>query len=424
MISMVLLLIGAVSITACGARVATVARGVQPSQLDPVLANGTRVQAIEATRNAAKTGRLQCPYADECNPTVAMISVVTELGLERCSGVLVSENAVMTNDHCVNKSISLQGWETRSKGLPCKNSVFIHLAGTSKLESLNFDCSEIEVRSGETGINSKDFAIIKLDGRVTDRKVSKVSQRGFVDGETASIYRVQMESGVSGAFDGSQNRLDCQASYATFLYPLLSTMDSPLMTFGDCAIQAGNSGSPIFNRNGEIGAVVQGYLTVKQDPAILQGLGEVMLDPSYGLVAIGTQTQCVPEINPSRSQVCTEILPMTGYHPKDYLSMFKRFDLGVLPKPISGWEWHEFLTGDALKKVFFSKPICTSQKSFDSHAMVYQEGMNRLMKGEWRLSPEVSETIKNFSQIQGNPVGALSFLNSDLGTITIPTCGR
>src|SRR5436190_18681945 len=53
--------------------------------------------------NAAR-GALKCEYEGECQPAVAMISVVVKKSIERCTGFLIAPDLVMTNDHCFSCS--------------------------------------------------------------------------------------------------------------------------------------------------------------------------------------------------------------------------------------------------------------------------------------------------------------------------------
>ncbi|MBU6153533.1 MAG: trypsin-like peptidase domain-containing protein [Bdellovibrionales bacterium] len=181
----------------CGHRNVDLARGIHPDQIDSF--SGEKTDRRAKARAAARSGVLQCTIEGECEPSIALVSVVTDQGLERCSGVLISEDRVLTNDHCVDKSLSLIGWSTRHKGLPCKGSVYVHFSGDGERSARHAGCLEIEFRSGESGINSQDYAVIRLDQPITDRKPMKIAKRGFRDQESARILRVQMDQG-GGAF--------------------------------------------------------------------------------------------------------------------------------------------------------------------------------------------------------------------------------
>ncbi|NDE17766.1 hypothetical protein EBZ80_22840 [bacterium] len=69
------------------------------------------------------------------------------------------------------------------------------------------------------------------------------------------------------------------------------------------------------NEDGELGGIIQGYLTLKQDFELEASLREHLLDDSYGLVGIGSQIRCMGELNPSVSSSCQTIPPFSHFYP-------------------------------------------------------------------------------------------------------------
>ena len=380
--------------------------------------------AIEDTKTAARTGRLACAFTGECNPAVAMISVVGAQGLERCSGFLISPDQVMTNDHCINKSLSIKGWESRNTHLPCRDFVYIHFSGLRPGDAgVNAACAEIEVRSRESGIASADYAIIKLQDQVPDRAPLAIAKRGLTDLEPVSIYRVQMTNDrTQTGFNGIQTKLDCRASYSTYLYPAIDASNSQLMTFGDCAIQAGNSGSPILNQNGEAEALIQGYLTLNNNPVVENDLRQNLLDGNYGQVAIGTQLSCIKELGTGRN-LCGPIAPYAGFFSRQFLSQYGSAHPSFLPPLASNQSW-KLINSDesSFKEIYATAPVCTNLNTFESALMVYQKGINRFLQAEWRAQTGMNEKKVNFvSSSQLNHDG-FEFLAPGYGALNTAKC--
>ena len=377
--------------------------------------------------DAAKEGSLYCPFGDECEPALALISVATDEGLERCTGFLISETQVLTNDHCVAHSVAVENAIQHASNIPCQGLVYAHFAKTNDHDqALNISCQTIQVRSFQTGIGNRDYAILKLSQPVRDRAPLRLANRGFRANERASIYRVQMQKSEEGTFDGIQTRLECPASYMTMLYPSVTTPDIPLMTFGDCAIQAGNSGSAAINSDGQVGAIIQGYLSVKQDPDILNQLQPRLLDQKYGQVAIGTQIECIPELNLSRTAKCGSIVNMNSMMPENYLELFSTFNPKRLPSAGSENVWKTIPSSSDDEKSYLKVPACVSNQAktgaqYPASEMTYRLGINRFLQGEWRAMLEPDEKQVNFKLTASSSFQA-ELQNDEFGAITLPVC--
>ena len=379
-----------------------------------------RRDPTELQISAAKNGSLYCDFKDECEPALALISVATSDGINRCSGFLVSDHEILTNDHCLN-SISDQN-------NACSGLVFAHFTN-----NVHRNCKNISYRSHQSGVDSKDYAIIELDQPITDRKPLRVSRRGFNNGEVASIIRVQAtENTRDHTYNGNQNKLKCHASYQTLMNININSSNESMMSFGDCAIQEGNSGSPIFNESGEVGAIVQAFLSVK-DEEFAQQLQSYLLDHTYGQVAVGTQVRCMPELVGLAANNCNSIKPIAALYPKQYLQDYGTFSLKKLPDPVFGLAWREIPVSDSFQKTYFSSPSCISNSdirngsfSFTSSAMLYHLGINSMLQAEWRLTYPLGEkqTIFKFQKNGSEVFKNIDFLSSEFGKITIPSCSN
>ncbi len=389
---------------------------------DPVADEGSipNVQQIEAAQN----GKLSCPFSGECSPAVALVSVATGKGVNRCTGFLIGPNRILTNDHCLKGNPDLEK--------DCSKYVFIHFA-----DQLNRTCSKVIHRSNSSRIENPDYALIELNEPLADRTPLKISKRGFRNREKAVIYRVQMtKDASSGSYDGIQTRMECEASYKTLMNVNVNSPFAPVMTFGDCSIMNGNSGSPILNSFGEVAAINQGYLSIKNEVFIEQ-LKSYLLDGSYGQTALGAQTRCMSELVGEEAKACEKVRPILAQFPQDYLKKFNEFTLSNLPSIFSRLTWTEYASGLKNQRSFVTLPKCIGSKdyqikhfTFTSSIMSYREGFNSKLQGEWRSLFRMGEkqTVFTMIPLQDESVTPqkkppmITFESSDAGKVTIPAC--
>lgn len=389
-----------------------------PEVYDPTLPYTT----LEERVARASGGTLYCDNKDNCHPAVAMISVVTGQAIERCSGFLIAPDLIVTNDHCLNHSVA-----ARAKGNDCRNRIFAHFADAGRgSQAQSVSCQSIVTRSCQTGLGSRDYAVLRLSRPVTDRKPLRIAQRGFADGETATILRVQMRD--NRTHDGDQGVISCKAAYRTMVYPSLQSDRSPLMTFGDCPIQKGNSGSAALNSAGEVTAIIQGYLTPPEDPKLRDQLSSLLLDPNYGEVGLGTQLACAPELS-RVAGACTPIPQMFTRYPRLYASGYAGdFDPRLLPPAGAQERWKPLAAPSAEQRLFIRTPVCVSAAgatgSFQSSIAGFQRGINRSLQAEWRQVVRPGERTVVFNGTGPTPTvnGTYVFTNPEYGSVEVPAC--
>lgn len=154
----------------------------------------------------------------------------TQLSAARCSGFLIGPDLVATAGHCM------------ASAYDCSNNfwAFGYYKGVTKLDANNiYKCKEIV--SQEVLDNGLDYAVVKLDREVTDRKFFSIRTEGKVS-DAASLVVIGYPSGLPAKIaDGAAVRTNTDPNW------FVSNLD----TFG------GNSGSPVINTTT---GVVEGIL--------------------------------------------------------------------------------------------------------------------------------------------------------------------
>jgi hypothetical protein len=410
-------------LSGCGRTRPVVSRATQPLRHDPIPGESDVALDLEKIRGAAKSGELKCPFKDECEPTLAMISVVSPDGLDRCSGVLISEDEILTNDHCVNKGVFMKGHQDEKEAIPCADNLFVHFSEVDALPAQHAGCSQIKLRSRESGLQSLDYAIITLDQKIMGRKPLERATGALENHEQARIYRVQMDGEKTGRYDGSQGLLPCQVSYRTFLYPGVDSPSSPLMTFGDCAIQAGNSGSPVLNSQGKLAAIIQGYLSLKEETQLHKQVQEALLDDSFGQVGVGTQLRCIESGLESRVSECSAVPEVKSQTPKEFLAEDSQFNQNnLLPVLSAGNKWVEAYQPQERHRRFVTGPKCGGAAEFESNEMEFRVGFNRFFQAEWRSENRFGERMRMFTANSSAVGEKVSYLSIDGTRVEIDAC--
>ncbi len=243
------------------------------------------IPPLEDRITLAQNSVLICTDQSQCHPEVVLVSVVTDQGITSCTGVLISKTEVATNDHCFLHSLA-------------SPIIYVHLLGTARVgQSLKY-------RSHVQGTDRVDVAIIRLDQPVEDFVPVPLAANGFEHHEQARMVKVQMTLQNDGTIVGLQQQQNCVATFPTLLYPQVTNSNSALMTFGQCPVEKGNSGSPIFNSKGQLTGLLQGYFQQPNDPTFASQLQSLAFESTELTVAVGTQVACVEEFGQGNSSHC------------------------------------------------------------------------------------------------------------------------
>lgn len=255
--------------------------------------------------------RVDCANERNCNPSVAFLVVVdTVKGIASvCSGFVVDTNKIMTNSHCVPEHL-------KSPRSDCKNRIHAYFPQTGSYFKTDVGCSrvlrasELNPKTGAAGPNlvEIDYALLETEYPIS-RPAVALSGGEVADGEVLRSDRVN-------PLDGDYPRgllvsESCEAVMKTALYPAFHRGDSPFVT-SRCNVISGNSGSPLFGRDGKVRAITQ---AVPSD-TFKKVFSKLMLEPAAPM-SFASRLGCIQfeEIGftPRIADECSRRVSYSGY---------------------------------------------------------------------------------------------------------------
>lgn len=183
----------------------------------------------------AKTHQVTCI---DCPESVATIISEGMWGRGFCRGSLIAADMVITSGHCVEELV-----ETG-----CNGKVAI------KVGDETVGCEKIEYFEIDESLNRPDIAILKLSQSVKS-KPAKLKAQSFADNEDLHYYKSIYDFSSDAS---SMVRVDCKTKKYSSSAGSFFTNSPIVISIKDCPFDDGDSGSPIYNSNGELVAVLQG----------------------------------------------------------------------------------------------------------------------------------------------------------------------
>ena len=165
-----------------------------------------------------------------------------EISAAECTGFLIDDDHVMTAGHCIRSQNDCDSFEW----------VFDYHSDSSAIELENLYSCESIISREEDSLTGIDFAVIKLNRKVKDRKVLKFRLNGNIEKNT-NLFVLGHPSGIPMKYaDDATVKKNISKDFFT----------TNLDTFG------GNSGSPVFNKDT---GVVEGILVRGDEDYINSG---------------------------------------------------------------------------------------------------------------------------------------------------------
>ena len=216
---------------------------------------------------------VQCLKTSECPENVGQLVVQTAdpKVLNVCTTFLVDADTIVTNSHCVQDMVNPADLALTAE------VVFPQTAASAKeIVALG----KVVQDSHKQLIDDPDLAIIHLSVS-SARKPLSIDSSGLQDQETLTVYKVNPSLGLEPNYLEQQT---CRVVIHPFYLPEFSAANDATVSFTNCEVIHGNSGSPLVGSSGGVKAVVFGFSDPadKTDPA-LKG----------ALLNLGTNASCL-----------------------------------------------------------------------------------------------------------------------------------
>lgn len=228
--------------------------------------------------------------------------------VSRCTAFLIQKNVLATNNHCVPKDI-------KSGQSPLGRIVFL-LPGSSHVSLIRVE--ELIQASNMDGKNqfTQDFALLKINSPQQEQDILKVTRSGVADSLRYTIPHVNQISSLAStnSFDFQVQTVECTAIQRSPIFPFFESDYSKIVTFKNCPIRSGNSGSPILNSDGNVVAILSAYFLLENTP-----LGRLMKSEDLvkvPRVALATNFSCIQDFKKSTplNEICNADLSDAEYY--------------------------------------------------------------------------------------------------------------
>ncbi|MBO9665875.1 MAG: trypsin-like peptidase domain-containing protein [Bdellovibrio sp.] len=220
---------------------------------------------IHAVSAATPVYKVTCEKPEECPEA---ITGVASDGKSVCTGVLLQDDLVATNLHCLPEDL-------RQEDVSCKGRLSFYFPQSRSLPAENFECDRVRWVSPplkDTAL-TPDYAFLKLEKK-TGRVPLPINTRGFSDSEKITIYKIDPREDGTGLL----KKISCTAIQNSLANPFFVSVKSPVISLVPCPIIRGNSGSPMLSEEMEVKGLVNSVgtaadVSLKKAPFYQVGFG-------------------------------------------------------------------------------------------------------------------------------------------------------
>ncbi|MEK2690451.1 trypsin-like serine peptidase [Bdellovibrio sp. GT3] len=183
--------------------------------------------------------KVTCESPDSCPESVVGLNYD---GKSVCTGVLVADDIVATNLHCIPEDI-------RQNETSCKGRITVTFPASRSRDEEYGDCEQIKWVSPalkDTAL-TPDWAFFKLSKKAP-RLSAPINTSGISDGEVLTLYKIDPTDKGTGIL----RKVSCPAVQNSLANPFFTGVKSPIIAMVPCETMKGNSGSPLMTPNLEV----------------------------------------------------------------------------------------------------------------------------------------------------------------------------
>lgn len=252
----------------------------------------------------ARHFQVSCDENNICNGDVGALFIATPQVGVLCTTFIIGEehghSVLATNKHCVEE-VQHAAMQVAAV-FPTNGKPPIVMSALQVLQTSPFN---VHGAFGNPAL-VPDYAIIELNGKLPARPLP-VSQDGLPFQKPIVIQTAEKQTGNAVKIA----KVSCQTTNGpTYINAFYQTPQSPLVNLYKCSIRGGNSGSPIFNQNGEVAGIVQ------IGPKNVQGIDD-LFQWTYALYGVDARDVKLENIGVGTNLSCIDLPAFGLTHPAD-----------------------------------------------------------------------------------------------------------
>ncbi len=232
-----------------------------------------------------------------------------------CSGTLIDSTTLITNRHCIPTDLRT--------GDNCSNRLIIQfpqLYGKG-IAAENIQCNYVDKVYDEVA-DQPDIAILKVSRSQYNR--TAVKRKSNQMSSASQVYAYTMNPGKGrDAFSGYIYKKNCNISEQSILTGRMMPNSSDAVIYGhDCNVISGNSGSGVFNQDGDLIGVLHSRIDTTEVKSMFRNLG--VKYQFYSYMGVFVNISCAEDYFRTGRGSCKNIRMETVDDLKGYISQEKR----------------------------------------------------------------------------------------------------